>query len=112
MIDMTAEKLLSFKDAARLLPSARGGKPVSVVTLYGWANKGVYGIKLEYLQMGGQRCTSMEALNRFSQALTQSGYVDERTQAGKDMVVARTEKQKSKAVEKAKKSLKRKGVVK
>ena len=39
-------------------------------TRYRWAQNGVHGIRLETLCVGATRCTSMEALQRFFDALT------------------------------------------
>lgn len=68
-IDLKKEKLLSFNDAAKLLPRRRGGKSVHVSTLHRWAKNGCKHVCLEYTQVGGTRCTSIEALARFFQKL-------------------------------------------
>lgn len=69
-IDIQSETVLSFADAARQLPKRRGGKRVNIATLYRWASQGFRGVFLEYLQVGGTRCTSLEALDRFFQGCT------------------------------------------
>ena len=70
MIDSRKEKVLSFKQAAELLPRRRRGKTPSPSTLYRWATTGLHGIRLETLCVGGSRCTSAEALQRFFERLT------------------------------------------
>lgn len=65
MIDLTTETVLSFKDACKKLPKRRAGKRPHIATLYRWATRGLRGIQLEYIQIGGTMCTSMEALQRF-----------------------------------------------
>lgn len=58
------ETLLSFKDAAKLLP-----RPCHPSTVWRWHRKGVRGIRLEALRLGGFFYTSREALDRFGHAL-------------------------------------------
>jgi hypothetical protein len=70
MIDIEQERVFSFADAAPRLPRRRGGKPVNVATLHRWAMHGCKGVKLETIQIGGIRCTSLGALQRFFDALT------------------------------------------
>lgn len=72
MIDHRIEIVRTLTDAAAGLPRRRGGKPVNVATLYRWATHGCRGVRLETIQIGGTRCTSQEALQRFFERLTQS----------------------------------------
>ena len=65
MIDITAERVLSLTQAARLLPRRRRGRKPSPSTLYRWAKRGLRGVRLETVRVGGTLCTSVEALNRF-----------------------------------------------
>jgi hypothetical protein len=69
-IDTFNEKLVSLTQAAKLLPHRRKGKRPDVATLYRWTTGGCRGIVLESIQVGGTRCTSREALQRFFTALT------------------------------------------
>jgi hypothetical protein len=70
MIDPNTEELITLCQATRLIPSARNGKKTAVSTLFRWASKGVKGIRLETLQVGGAQRTSKQALTRFYQALS------------------------------------------
>lgn len=70
MIDLQNETVISFGDAPAHLPRRRRGKKTHVATLYRWAQRGVRGVKLESLQVGGTRCTSIEAIQRFCERLT------------------------------------------
>ena len=70
MIDISTERIFSFTEATRRLPERRGGKRPNVATLYRWSNQGCRGVRLEYLMVGGTRCTSLEALQRFFELLT------------------------------------------
>lgn len=64
-IDVFSEHVLTFPEAARILPRRRAGKKAHVSTLYRWATRGVRGCVLETIQVGGTSCTSREALQRF-----------------------------------------------
>jgi len=69
------EQLITFAQAARLVPRRRAGRPCAVSTIWRWALKGVRAadgtrIRLEYTRVGGTRMTSAEALKRFFLRLT------------------------------------------
>jgi len=65
MIDLASETPLTLKEAAARLP----GRP-HVATLHRWIAKGVRGIQLEAGLLGGKRITTLEALQRFLDALS------------------------------------------
>ena len=67
MIDIQKEQVVSLTKATHEVP-----KKPHVSTLFRWAQKGVRGIRLETIQIGGTRCTSLEALQRFFDQLTQA----------------------------------------
>ena len=69
-IDISTEAVVTLTEATHHLPRRRRGKRPAVSTLFRWAQKGVRGIRLETLQVGGTKCTSIEALQRFFEALT------------------------------------------
>ena len=56
---------MSLREAARALPLRRNGKSLHISTLCRWAKRGVRGVVLETLRIGGTRYTSLEALQRF-----------------------------------------------
>jgi len=60
-IEMADEVLISFHDATRAFP----GRAIRKGTLYRWWRKGVRGVRLETILVGGQRYTSREAIERF-----------------------------------------------
>ncbi len=60
-----SEQILSLTDAATMLPRRRGGRKPHVSTIYRWAKRGIHGVRLEIIQIGGTKCTSREALARF-----------------------------------------------
>ena len=79
MIDTTLEKPISLAQAAAELPPRRAGRPASVSCLYRWSTAGCRGVVLETIQIGGTRCTSREALQRFFEGQPgpmQAGVVD------------------------------------
>lgn len=70
MIDASKERLLSMTEAAARVPGYRAGKRTNVATLFRWAKDGSRGVRLETLQFGGRKVTSVEALQRFADRLT------------------------------------------
>ena len=71
MIDISTESVLSLNDATARLPRRRRGSRPHVATLYRWAQRGIKGIRLETIQVGGTLCTSTEALQRFFDRLSE-----------------------------------------
>ncbi len=71
MIDLKNETIMSMAEAARRLPprSARH-RHAHVATLHRWASRGVRGVRLETVRLGGMRVTSVEALQRFAEQVT------------------------------------------
>jgi len=70
VIDVSNERLYTFSQAVRFLPRSAKGKKRSTKTLYRYALNGLRGVRLEWVQAGGCRCTSREAIHRFYAALT------------------------------------------
>jgi hypothetical protein len=70
MIDVAVEPLITLSQAADLVPRRRRGRKTAVATIYRWASCGVRGTVLETLQVGGSRCTSVRALQRFFDRLS------------------------------------------
>ena len=64
-IQFTSEELVSLTEATRALPPGRNGKRLHVSTLHRWAGRGLRGVVLETIHVGGRRYTSTEALQRF-----------------------------------------------
>lgn len=70
MIDISRETPLPLSRAARLVPPLREGHPVSPSTLWRWHSIGLLSdagerIRLEVCRVGGNQCTTSEALSRF-----------------------------------------------
>ncbi len=65
-IDATKEDILPLRVAARRwLPKRPSGRRLSYNSIYRWAKKGLRGVKLETVCVGGTIYTSREALARF-----------------------------------------------
>lgn len=66
MINIDNEELLTLSAATKRLPHGRASKPVHVATIHRWASpRGLKGVRLESVKVGGIRYTSSEALDRF-----------------------------------------------
>lgn len=70
MIDVDSERLVPLAEVPALLPPNRRGRRLHISVVYRWVQKGMRGIRLEAVQLGGRRVTSSEALSRFIAALT------------------------------------------
>ena len=67
------EELSSFKDLASKRLRIGCNKPASVSMMHRWRNQGLAdGIKLEAVKKDGVWCTSIEAFERFKNAVTVS----------------------------------------
>ena len=64
-IDIHNEHLMQLSEAADWLPRHRG-KKIHLSTLWRWAKRGVQGVRLETIRIGGRTYTSREALQRFA----------------------------------------------
>lgn len=72
------EQILTLSQAAKRLPRLRGNRPVAVSTLWRWCQRGLRGVRLEVIRLGGIRVTSEEALRRFFAILNQpQGHTDD-----------------------------------
>ncbi|MEI8371872.1 MAG: DUF1580 domain-containing protein [Planctomycetota bacterium] len=69
-IDITTETVIAPTRATHLCPERRRGVRPNVATIYRWMMNGVRGIRLESIVVGGTRCTSVEAMQRFFDTLT------------------------------------------
>lgn len=70
MIDIQREKLVPLCDVPALLPK-RNGKKINISTVFRWGQRGLQGRRLETVQVGGRKCTSLEAIQRFFDRLGQ-----------------------------------------
>lgn len=70
MIDPLSEDTFPLSAIGRRLPRLRRNRPIHPSTGWRWAERGLKGIRLETIKIGGVTCTSAEALRRFFAALT------------------------------------------
>jgi uncharacterized protein DUF1580 len=70
MIDIESEDVFTLTEATRQLPKLHSGKRPHVSTLFRWAERGIKGVRLETIRIGGRVCTSREALHRFFERLS------------------------------------------
>jgi hypothetical protein len=94
VIDSQSEHVISFAQAADESPRRRRGRKIHVSCFYRWSTIGCRGVVLETIQIGGTRCTSREALQRFFERLSAP------VQAGgesRPVLVGRTIKQRQRA---------------
>ena len=75
MIDLNNETLIAIRDVPRHLPARRNGKRVHVSAVYRWSLRGLRGVVLETVRIGGTLYTSGEALQRFAESLS-AGRID------------------------------------
>lgn len=61
-IDTATETIVSFNDARSAF---KDGRRKSLATLHRWRLRGVKGVRLESILIGGLRYTSLEAIDRF-----------------------------------------------
>jgi hypothetical protein len=89
-IDFVVEPAIPLTQATALVPRRRRGRKASVSTLHRWATRGLRGVVLETLQVGGTKCTSAAAMQRFFDRLSKTandvsteskGAGDQRTRA-------------------------------
>jgi hypothetical protein len=71
MIDSQTEHVIPFTQASDESPRRRKGRKIHVSCFYRWSTVGCRGVILETIQIGGTRCTSREALQRFFERLSE-----------------------------------------
>ena len=70
MIDVASENLVPLRDVPRCLPLRPNGKRLHISAVYRWTLRGIRGVVLETVRIGGTTYTSREAIQRFSERLT------------------------------------------
>ena len=75
MVDITQESLVPLREVPRHLPPRPNGKRVHISACYRWVSRGVRGVRLEAIRIGGSTFTSLEALQRFADHLGAPGAV-------------------------------------
>ena len=85
MIDLEHENLIPIRSVPRRIPPRRNGRRVHISAVYRWVSRGVRGVRLEAIKIGGTAYTSLEALQRFGDRLN----ADTGGQAHPDVVTPR-----------------------
>ncbi len=68
-IDLNNENVGTLSEVAGKLPRL-GGRKIHTSTLWRWASRGLRGVRLEHVRLGGRIITSLEAVQRFSESLS------------------------------------------
>jgi hypothetical protein len=74
MIDIANEQMISLRDVPKHVPTRPNGKRIHISAGYRWAMHGIRGVQLESIRIGGTTFTSVEALQRFAERLTQQAF--------------------------------------
>ena len=76
-MDIQSEHVFPLGDLPRqkCIPRRRGGKRLHKSTGFRWVQRGLRGVRLEAIRIGGTLCTSVEAVQRFFDALTHGDQV-------------------------------------
>lgn len=70
MIQTQSEQLIRISEVPSLLPK-RHGRKTHVASVYRWIKAGLSGVRLESVYVGGIQYSSLEALERFCQRVTE-----------------------------------------
>ena len=70
MVDIATENPFPLSETPKYVPKRRGGRKLNIATAYRWASHGLHGVRLEVVQVGGTKCTSLAALQRFFERLS------------------------------------------
>ena len=70
MIDTTLEEPVPLAVLAREVVNRGGRRGINVSTVWRWIQRGIHGVRLESILVGGIRMSSREALARFFAATT------------------------------------------
>ena len=84
MLNTLLEQPMPLADAAKNVRT----RPVSRATIYRWAQSGIGGVVLETIRVGGSRCTTREALQRFFEELSKPKKTGLRKRTAKQRLAA------------------------
>lgn len=72
---MLDEQVLTMAEAAKAVPQGRKRKSPHVATVWRWATRGVRGVVLETVLIGGQRFTTESSLEKFFREINQGSRI-------------------------------------
>lgn len=75
-IDLINEELIPIREVPRRLPPRSSGRRLHISAIYRWIQRGVQGVHLEAIRIGGTTYTSAEALQRFADRQSQASTDD------------------------------------
>ncbi len=101
---MKQTKLIPLHRVPATLPKRRNGKRIHVSTTYRWTTRGIDGVKLQTVQVGNLRCTTIEMLEEFFARLASK-------KQPQPILPAKAGRRESPAAAKAKQALDAAGVV-
>ncbi|HOW71915.1 MAG TPA: DUF1580 domain-containing protein [Phycisphaerae bacterium] len=81
MIDILTEHLIPIRNVPHRLPPRPTGRRVHISAVYRWIQRGVRGVQLETIRIGGTSYTSIEALQRFAERQSRAPTADLVSQA-------------------------------
>ena len=67
MIDIPEEQLIPLAEVPKLLPARPSGRRLHVSAVYRWVSRGVGGVRLEAIKIGGTKYASVQAIQRFGE---------------------------------------------
>jgi hypothetical protein len=73
VISVASDNLIPIREVPKRLPPRPGGKRIHISAVYRWIQRGVRGVKLETVRVGGTSYTSTEALQAFAEGLSAVG---------------------------------------
>ena len=59
------ETILFLSDVPKHIPRGKNGRPTHLSTVVRWKDRGIRGVRLEAVRLGGRWVTSLQALGRF-----------------------------------------------
>lgn len=72
MIDIVADELITLGQLAKKLPPIQGARP-NQSTIWRWVHKGIRGIRLDTVAVGGRTCTTWDAYLAWATAIADRG---------------------------------------
>ena len=65
------EEVFTIKELAEKLPRL-DGRRIHIASLYRWCRRGVRGVQLEHVMLGGRIMSSLEAVERFGERVAEA----------------------------------------
>ncbi|QJW94602.1 DUF1580 domain-containing protein [Frigoriglobus tundricola] len=82
VLDLVNEEVVTFAELARRLGRRRANRPTHVATIHRWRLRGLNGVRLAAAKSGGIWVTTVQAYQRFVDAITQAASPEAKPPAG------------------------------